>query len=234
MSKVVLYQPWGGLGDNLQFSTLPELYAKNGVDFYISHQNAYRNDEIKNLVWDLNPYVKGISMDTPDIGVNSTKQIIRDSFIQRIEESNGFINTGNKYPVIYYEPNFIEELKDMTIISFNSVSVLFENPLINEIITKLNGEDNVLVLDFVKTISNSHIKYVDSNNIYFVNDIFHHCDIIASCKRYITLFSGSSVLASAIISKTNNRNTEVILDNNYVHRVFNEKLYYFDNLKYIY
>ena len=52
MNKVILYQPWGGLGDNLQFSTLPKLYSEIGYEFYISDQNVYRNPEIKKLVWD--------------------------------------------------------------------------------------------------------------------------------------------------------------------------------------
>ena len=32
---ICISQPWGGLGDNLAFSTLPELYSKLGHDVYI-------------------------------------------------------------------------------------------------------------------------------------------------------------------------------------------------------
>ena len=46
MDKAIFGQTWGGLGDNLQFSTLPGLYHKKGIDFYISSQNVQRNDEI--------------------------------------------------------------------------------------------------------------------------------------------------------------------------------------------
>jgi hypothetical protein len=32
--NVFFGQPWGGLGDNLQFTTLPKLYAEKGYNFY--------------------------------------------------------------------------------------------------------------------------------------------------------------------------------------------------------
>ena len=48
--KKILYQPWGGLGDNLQFSTLPEMFSKLGYEVYISDKNAYRSVEIFDLV----------------------------------------------------------------------------------------------------------------------------------------------------------------------------------------
>ena len=75
MSKKILYQPWGGLGDNLQYSTLPELYNTLGHEFYISSKNVYRNPEIYKLVWELNPYVKGISDEEYNVGscMNYTK-----------------------------------------------------------------------------------------------------------------------------------------------------------------
>ena len=40
--KVYFGQPWGGLGDNLQFTTLPRLFSEKGVDFFVSQHNTYR------------------------------------------------------------------------------------------------------------------------------------------------------------------------------------------------
>jgi hypothetical protein len=56
---IVIHQQYGGLGDNLQYSTLPELYSKQGYDVYIHTNNVVRNKEIHDLVWELNPYIKG-------------------------------------------------------------------------------------------------------------------------------------------------------------------------------
>ena len=60
MSKdIIIYEQYGGLGDNLQFSTLPELYSNNGFDVYIHTESKVRNSEIYDLVWGINPYIKG-------------------------------------------------------------------------------------------------------------------------------------------------------------------------------
>ena len=51
MSDVILAAFHGGLGDNLQFSTLPEeFYKQQGRDTYISSQASFRNQEIYDLV----------------------------------------------------------------------------------------------------------------------------------------------------------------------------------------
>ena len=40
--KIVISQPWGGLGENLMYSTLPERFAAVGIPSYISRKNALR------------------------------------------------------------------------------------------------------------------------------------------------------------------------------------------------
>ena len=50
--KIIIYQPYGGLGDNLAFSTLPELFNNKGIMCYIHINNSTRNDdEVYDLVW---------------------------------------------------------------------------------------------------------------------------------------------------------------------------------------
>ena len=55
--EMIVSQPWGGLGDNLQFSTIPRLCYENGISFGLSLRNQHRNQEIHDLVWKPNPYV---------------------------------------------------------------------------------------------------------------------------------------------------------------------------------
>ena len=56
MSDVLLGSYFGGLGDNLQFSTLPEEFFKQqGRDTYIVSETTFRNKEIYDLVWGCNP-----------------------------------------------------------------------------------------------------------------------------------------------------------------------------------
>ena len=88
--KIIISQPWGGLGDNLQFSTLPELYDKLGYEVYVSNNNKVRNKEIYDLVWGENPYIKGVIDDNEGtvVGSNSPEwPNLKENyyFIQRIE-----------------------------------------------------------------------------------------------------------------------------------------------------
>lgn len=65
---IIISQEWGGLGDNLQYSILPELYSNEGYDVYISSNNNCRNNEIFEIVWKSNPYIKGVSLKKPNAG----------------------------------------------------------------------------------------------------------------------------------------------------------------------
>ena len=71
--KLVLDR-WQGLGDNLQVSTIPRrYYEKYGEKcVWISNEIRYRNPEIKQLVWEDNPYIAGF---TDEPGENLTHKI---------------------------------------------------------------------------------------------------------------------------------------------------------------
>ena len=60
MSNVYLKAWHGGLGDALQFSTLPEEFSKQqGRRTYILEDAPFRNSGIYDLVWGQNPFVLG-------------------------------------------------------------------------------------------------------------------------------------------------------------------------------
>ena len=61
MSDVLIKAYHGGLGDCLQFSTLPEQFSKQqGRNTYVLDESNFRNKEIYDLVWGCNPYIKGV------------------------------------------------------------------------------------------------------------------------------------------------------------------------------
>ena len=61
-NNIVLIKSYhGGLGDALQFSTLPEeFYKQQGRETYLLDGASFRNKEIYDLVWGCNPYIKGV------------------------------------------------------------------------------------------------------------------------------------------------------------------------------
>ena len=69
MTDYILYQQFGGLGDNLQFSTLPERFHRMNKTFSVSKENEVFNDEVTDLVWGHNPFVQDVKSDgVPNCG----------------------------------------------------------------------------------------------------------------------------------------------------------------------
>jgi hypothetical protein len=202
---IVIEQPWGGLGDNLQYTTLPQLYSELGFNVYISSKNTYRNPEIYDLVWKLNPYIKGISDEPPNAGACTYFQGLHKSIsehsIRNIEYAHG-INFGvEKYPKIYYNPKTIEDLKNTIIIDTTNISahITFDISYIEQQIKKIINmypSFKPLKIHF-KNISNRNLESLQCNT-YIIDNIFQYCDVINSCKIFISVPSGCSNLASSI------------------------------------
>jgi hypothetical protein len=223
---IVIYQPWGGLGDNLQFSTLPKLYSELGYDVYISVSNVYRNPEIYDIVWKNNPYIKGISDLTPNAGSCKGCDYISQHYIKNIELSHNITHGTEKYPMIYYTPKKIESLYNTIIYDTTSTSSTYSDDFIKTRFTSILEQYNNCEKKqiYFKKIQNRIIPELQTDMIE-VDDIYHYCDIIFSCKAFICTFSGSAVLASAI---KNNRSTPEI----YCFHNKTEHIYIFDNIQY--
>jgi hypothetical protein len=214
MNKIIIYQEWGGLGDNLQFSTLPELFSKYGYDVYISIDNKVRNEEIFDLVWGLNPYIKGISNEESNAGqcrcIYWPPIEQNENFIHRIELSHGFERT-NLFPKIYYNPQIIQELNNDILIDLTGSTQVYKLHKYIEYIdyfTNLinNKNQKIKIITFEKIQPNPIFEYVYKYlkkkilNIEYlkVHSLINYCDVIKSCDTIIIVNSGINSLASAI------------------------------------
>ena len=109
--EIIIYQEWGGLGDNLAHTTIPLLCKKYGYDCYLSKHNKFNNQETYDLLYkDLNlPLTDKIY---PDWLHNYPKPTSSDwNHIRSIQLGYGFPEAPYSYPVIQYTPKYIEELK---------------------------------------------------------------------------------------------------------------------------
>ena len=123
---------FGGLGDTLQFSTLPEMFHEKGDEVFLTNDAPFRNNSIKQLIWDMNPYVKGISpvpWTLGDIPGRTYKNIFND-FIKNWEYIHG-LTPKNSFPKIYYTPrNDIPNID--VLVDLSSISVSYDLPKITE------------------------------------------------------------------------------------------------------
>lgn len=208
-NSVCIYQPYPGLGDHLQHSTLPELFHSKGKKVYVSNKCSYRNNEIKELVWKGNPYVCGFSDLEPTAGLGCMavqQKAIKIwkptvTSLNNIEASHGFYSERPR-PKIYYKPKEISHLKDFLVVDASAC-------------TCYDAYKKSLILSMVKSITSSvlfikskKVKYKEHEDLssdefetFYVDSIFNYCDAISSCKYFVSLMSGGHSLAQAFRDK---------------------------------
>jgi len=238
MSDVILAAFHGGLGDNLQFSTLPEEFHKQqGRDTYIWSRASFRNQEIYDLVWGHNPYVKGIkdgdwsAGDTPD-----RHRVIESDCISNWEALHGLKPT-NKYPKIYYEPEKISSFDNVILVDLSSISITYDEEKILKLYDSVRKTHEGMVfleVEFTNKIKGATIIEPDVTGIVEIESIFTYVDLMYSSFGVISLHSGQNHLASAIKNQYNN-DLEVycLMDEYEYQRQKDKSIFVFDNVNYL-
>ena len=238
MDDVILAAFHGGLGDNLQFSTLPEeFYKQQGRDTYISSQASFRNQEIYDLVWGCNPFIKGIkdgdwsAGDTPD-----RHRVIESDCISNWEALHGLKPT-NKYPKIYYEPEKISSFDNVILVDLSSISITYDSEKILKLydaVKKTHEGMVFLSVEFTNKIKGATIIEPDVTGVVEIESIFTYVDLIYSSFGVISLHSGQNHLASAIKNQYNN-DLEIycLMDDVEYQRQKKKGIFVFDNVTYL-
>lgn len=240
---MVLSQPWGGLGDNLQFTTLPRLYSQRGIEFYLSNTNRYMNEDIYDVVWKYNPYVKGISDDPPNIGAGAPNlpSGVCDNVISASEIRHGFSGDG-RYPEIYYKPNKLNELYNTTIVDFSAISTLKYglynmDSLFKQIENNLNFSECVMVYfkKNLREVRNILLEFSSglTPKTIEIESLAHYADVLYSSKSYYSLHSGGHCLAAGIKNKYGNSIEINCFLPGTVKNRREKSCYVFDNVNYI-
>ena len=238
MDDVILAAFHGGLGDNLQFSTLPEEFHKQqGRDTYISSQASFRNQEIYDLIWGCNPYIKGIkdgdwsAGDTPD-----RHRVIESNCISNWEELHGLKPT-NKYPKIYYEPEKVSSFDNVILVDLSSISITYDAEKILKLydaVKKTHEGMVFLSVEFTNKIKGATIIEPDVTGVVEIESIFTYVDLMYSSFGVISLHSGQNHLAAAIKNQYNN-DLEVycLMDEYEYQRQKDKSIFVFDNVNYL-
>lgn len=244
MKKKILFVDFGGLGDHLAWSTIPETCHNNGYDFYLSDKSVFKSQETFDLVWNQNPFFKGIIAEEPNCGHNNYTNLegYNDeiSTNKNLEEKMGFsestLEHGSKYPVIYYQPTFVDKFEDSLLIDFNGVHVAGHGYVHNWDKIKNHVEDHIrnsnyknvyFILPNTTNYSKMSLDFVIGESIT-VNNIFEYADIIYSSKSFFTLWSGGSHLSSAIKWKYKQELSVYTFTDN-----LKKSCFWYDNIEYL-
>ena len=205
LNEIIISFNCPSFGDYLMFSNLPELfYKKYNLYTYISNDCVFYNFETYKLLFEQNPYVKGLTDKEPNTFIdcrNPKKGVFQSKiYCQRYD-----LFDCDKIPKIYYEPKKINDYENVILFDVATRSL-------GHLIPKITERANNLLKDIKNTDQNLKIcvlKYKDTNNInrlipnvefnYIeVENIFEYCDILSNIKYYIGINSVSSLIASSI------------------------------------
>ena len=243
MSDVFLKAWHGGLGDALQFSTLPEeFYKQQGRTTYIVEDAPFRNPEIYDLVWDKNPYVHGKKAgvwNAGDLAEIPYQQLCMDgkgtgNMISNWELFHG-LKPVNTHPKIYYEPEIHDGFKDVFIVDYSSTTIDYDQNELKRILedTKKEYPDKrFLSVDFVKSVSSNSYD-INYDGYVEVESIFRYCDLIASSYGILTLSSGASHMSSAIKDYSPDLKSICVMSKKWYNYHKERGLFFFDNVDYV-
>lgn len=211
MREVVIYQPWGGLGDNLAHSILPIYCSNRDIPCYLSNQNVCRNREIYDLVWAINPHITKTKDSTDMTWLDTPIQQEQNRHwneVKNIQCRHG-LEPIYHYPVIYYIPKQIPELANTTLIDLAAFSlyqhyqafISLDNytHMFKKIVADYTLENLVKISHGASYTVWPNLPIIsDISLTYKITSLLQYCDAIFSCKNYICANSGNAVLASTI------------------------------------
>jgi hypothetical protein len=232
MDDVVLWVESGGLGDHLIYSTLPELFARRGRRVYVSNSTPTRNDEVRSLLYEENPFVAGWTDSLPNAGTgragNDLIQGIRlASIIQWVELAHGLPAT-NRHPRIYYQPRFRLDLVDIVLVDPRSSSQAFPRDAFEWFVDRLG-----FPRDQLRVVSSMHsgphgVDALSRCARIEAASLHDYIDMIYSCLAYVGTESGGSALASAIRQDGSSPEIYALTTT----KNWNQRVYVFPNVTY--
>ena len=239
-----------GLGDHAMMTTLPERFSKLGYDVYLDKDMMANNDGIRQLLWESNPYIKGLSDKKPNAGYGASGAIqgrfytIANALpgcrsIEAIERANGLPPPYGMAPKIYYEPKpFFIDLSNKVLVDFTAVSshigLRGKQEAVNMMKARFDDPkgENLLQVIHKKHVA-LHPPQIAAQG-YEIRDIFEYMDMLHACRAWIGSEAGGQSLASAVRGEHDvydmDARPEIVCT--IVPRTFNSRGYTYRNVDY--
>lgn len=204
---VITTGPLLGLGDLAVYSTLPERFTALGYDVYYDADNNASNDEIGELFWNRNPYVKGPSNLKPNAGYvhqgliyEIANRLPGARGIEAVERAHGLPPPYSMAPKVYYEPKPPPiDVSDTVLVDFSAVSSKVARERIGEHLRMAAGRfKNPAFLQLIHPpwVVLNQERYLDA--AYLVPSIYDYLDLLHACRAWIGSEAGGQSLAAAV------------------------------------
>ena len=195
--ELVIYIQYPGLGDHLFYSHLPRLIKESGrySRVYISSLNKYRSNDIKRVVWDLNPFVDGyVAKKAPSCTMNVK---VNDKNLLAVIAYMYGIDIEYADPEIFYEPKMITDLKGATLYDPNYISNAGE---ISAVMIEKYFNDKHISISHQLAPREKSMMMVGPQELT-ATSIFDFIDILFSVNEIYCLTTGTATICSAISKK---------------------------------
>jgi hypothetical protein len=203
--RLVIQVIYGGLGDHLVYSALPELLRKQKqIRVFLSTKSIFRNQEIWDFIWKQNPYVEftdeyGWFINEPLSWCSECRTF--NEYLVRL-----FGLEGGDAPHLYYSPHLRETLRDCTVadLSFGpsgKANGYYEKEFQKRCVSYLYQIGDFCFVNYPyfkknplqqKVVKEFCPKTVD---VCSLEDL---CNVLASAGRRYLMYSGSASLAAAL------------------------------------
>ena len=194
MKKFVIENHYAGLGDHLFLSHIPKIALNSGYDrVEISNRSMFRNPEIRDLVWNRNPFVSGF---TDDIGLKPKLIACDGNLLDQI-----MIGYGLDDGLRYHDPEVYIKIKG----NESSLGIVYDPNYVSYVgaISKkmLNNLISQLGVNFQLTFRGRGFPISDLPQVS-VNSLVEYCELILQSSVFTCFTSGGATLASALGVKT--------------------------------
>lgn len=196
--RLVLEVTYGGLGDHLFYSHLPRIAKESGSydHVYISNRSVFRNEEIRGLVWELNPYIDGF-IDEPGTfllmkEIGQGRNLLDENMLFHLLDDGKRIHE----PEIYLKPSIRQELTDKILYDPNYASNagdLIRPEMVEDFFAR-----NSLRVDMQMNLLDKHVAISRFGCWLSASSLREFCDIIYSCNHVYCLASGTATLSAAL------------------------------------
>jgi hypothetical protein len=228
----------GGIGDELQFSTLPEYLTELGHEVYLlsdpegKYVRPFRNEEIKKLIYDCNPFIKGEMEGNWDYGdlLNIQYVNITGNFIKNWEHALG-LEPKHDLPKIYYRPTKIDGINGL--IELSSITLIYYPEIVLAAVQSIM--DQYPDIEFKQIISKHQGRHIDFPGMQQipVEDIFRLTDCIHSSDVFISLNSGAHAIGCSIRHFDNHFIQYCLIPDSEWEWIIRDKKFIFDIVNYI-
>ncbi|HUW18472.1 MAG TPA: hypothetical protein VMW16_04150 [Sedimentisphaerales bacterium] len=207
--RLVIQIPFGGLGDHLAYSSLPELlWKQKGIRTFVSNKSIFRSRAIREFVWEINPYIQFTNERGWFIHNPLEEGIVIDDYVQKL-----FRLKGNGLPKTYYQPQKVEQIDGKNVVdaSFGPTgraNGYYEAEFHERFVAFLkdNVRDFVLLTHGDSPVRNElegKIIGVFEPAFYNVGKIEELADVLFSAENRYLLHSGAASLSAALGLQSN-------------------------------